>query len=370
MSNQQQTILLVDDEADLLEVVSTILTMEQYNVKKANSVSAAIEILNDVTPDLIISDITMPGKSGFDFYEYVRTLPHLQQVPFLFLSAHSDISSIKTGKEFGVDDYLTKPVDFQLLLSTIKGKLKRKEQINETFAFQTDEIKNQLFRLISHEMRTPLTAILGTTELLSDSREQLSPQEMTSFLEMLQASSKRLNSMVDDFLMAMKIETGELFKEIGEKEARINSYLLSVGVLRNCEPKIQEKKIVVVNTIADKEYTIAANGSHVENMLFRLVDNAVKFCREGGKVSLSLREEPSSLTFVVQDEGWGIPKEKQGLLFRKFQQIDREKNEQQGAGLGLYIARRLAEANNARITFDSEEGKGSTFSLTVSLIAS
>ena len=357
--------MLVDDEESLLEITASILEGEGYIVKTADGVPPAIEILKQVTPDLIISDITMPGQTGFDFLAHVRSLPHLQHVPFVFLTAHSDIESIKSGKELGIDDYLTKPVDFYLLLSTIKGKLKRKEQLSEAFAFQTDQIKNQLFRLISHEMRTPLTSILGATELLSDSKEPLSPNEMTSFLEMLQASSKRLNHMVDDFLMAMKIESGEMFKEIDSKEVRINSFLFVSRVLSDCAEKIQNQQLNVQNTVPDEQFVIVAFTGHIDNIFRRLIDNAIKFSSIGGTITLSLVKEINAITFVVKDEGCGIPKEKQGILFQKFQQVNREKNEQQGSGLGLFIASRLAHANHAELTFESEEGKGSTFYLKV-----
>lgn len=365
MPERKNTILLVDDEESLLEITSSILETEGYIAKTANSVSQATAILNEITPDLIVSDITMPGGSGFDFLAHVRSIPQLQHVPFIFLTAHSDIESIKTGKELGVDDYLTKPVDFYLLLSTIRGKLRRKEQLTEAFAFQTDQIKNQLFRLISHEMRTPLTSILGATELLSDSKEQLSPAEFTSFLEMLQTSGKRLTSMVDDFLTAMKIESGELVKELDIKDTHINPQVMFTRILHELEGKIHLHNIHVINEIPNKMIFVRAHVQHIENILKRCVDNAIKFSRDGGKVYLLLKEEESSTIFSVQDEGCGIPAAKQQLLFQKFQQVNRDKNEQQGSGLGLFIAHSLAKANNATLWFESEEGKGSTFYLRV-----
>lgn len=370
MVERKQTILLVDDEESLLEITASILESEGYVVKSAESVPTAINILKQVTPDLIISDITMPGQTGFDFLTYVRSLPHLQHVPFVFLTAHSDIESIKSGKELGIDDYLTKPVDFYLLLSTIKGKLKRKEQLSEAFQFQTDQIKNQLFRLISHEMRTPLTSILGATELLSDSKEQFSSNEMTSFLEMLQASSKRLSNMVDDFLMAMKIESGEMVKEIDSKEMRITPLSMMLRILQDFEAKIQNKKIAIKNIIPDKQFTVVTYLQHIDNILRRLVDNAIKFSPEGGTITLSLQHKKQSITIAIKDEGCGIPKEKHEVLFQKFQQVNRERNEQQGTGLGLFIASRLAQANHAELFFESEEGKGSAFYLKMPIIES
>src|SRR3989339_1899587 len=222
MSEQKQTILLVDDENDLLEIVGSILEIEGYTVIQANSVDIAIERIKSVLPDIIISDITMPVKTGFDLLTYVRSQHHLHNIPFIFLTAHADIESIKTGKELGIDDYMTKPVDFYLLVSTIKGKLRRKEELSKAFSHQAEQFKNQIFRLISHEMKTPLTSILGATELLTDAKGNFSKGELTEFLQMLQKSSKRLTGMVDDFLTAMKIESGEMFRDMQCTESDIN----------------------------------------------------------------------------------------------------------------------------------------------------
>jgi signal transduction histidine kinase len=364
MSIRKQTILFVDDEVSLLEIVVSVLEVEGFAVVLASSVEKGIEYLNTVTPDIIISDITMPGKNGFDFFEHIRSLPHLQHVPFLFLSAHSDSESVVAGKEIGSDDYLTKPVDFHLLLSSIRGKLKRKEQLREASALHTEKVKSEIFRLITHEMRTPLTSILGATEMLSDSRGDLTTGELTEFLQMVQNSSKRLNMMVDDYLTATKIESGEIAREMEIKDDRVMPSHIVQRLIAELEYQCHHHNITIENKIVDATISVHMFAAHIDNILRRILDNAIKFSRPESSVILDLHEN-NGYVFSIQDFGFGIAEEKKNVIFQKFGQIDREKYEQQGSGLGLYIARNLAKLNNADLWFDSEEGIGTTFYLRV-----
>lgn len=364
MSKQKQTILLVDDEESLIEIVKSVLESENFDVLTAPSVEKAIEQLKTSTPDLIVSDITMPGKNGFDFFTHVRSLPTLQHVPFLFLSAHSDSESVVAGKEIGSDDYLTKPVDFHLLLSSIRGKLKRKEQLSEAATYHADKMKNEIFRLITHEMRTPLTSILGATEMLSDSHQKLSQDDLTEFLTMLQNSSKRLNMMVDDFLIATKIESGEIRREMEIKEYRMIPSQVVNRLITDLNYQCVHYEVMIKNEAPESTIPVYAFAPHIENILRRLLDNAVKFSKSNSLVTVSMHEN-NGYVFSIQDYGIGVAENKRAMLFQKFGQLDRDKHEQQGSGLGLYIADNLAKLNNGEIWFESQEGKGSTFYLRV-----
>lgn len=364
MTAQKQTILFVDDEESMLDIVGSVLETEGFNVITADSVEKGIEHLNRTIPDVIISDITMPGRNGFDFFRYVRSLAHLQHVPFLFLSAHSDSESVVAGKEMGSDDYLTKPVDFHLLLSSIRGKLKRKEQLREANMMQTEKIKSEIFRLITHEMRTPLTSILGATEMLSDSQGEYTPKELTEFLQMLQNSSKRLNMMVDDFLTATKIESGEIVREMEHKEFRITPTHIVQRLIDELEYQRKQHGVVIENRVPDSTISVHMYAPHVENILKRLLDNAIKFSKPEGSVIVELKEQ-DGYVFSIRDYGHGISETKRSVIFQKFGQVDREKYEQQGSGLGLYIAYHLAKLNGAELWYESVEESGSTFYLKI-----
>lgn len=358
---QKYSILLVDDEESILTIASSILELDGYDIKTALSVDEAIRMMKEYLPDIIISDVNMPGKTGFDFFQYVRSVNSFQDIPFIFMTGNSDIESIKMGKEIGSDDYLTKPVDYHVLLSTIKGKLKRKDSLRKSQASQIDEIKKHLFQLISHEIRTPLTSILGATELLSDPSQSLSQDELTSFLTMLQANSKRLTNMVDDFLLATRIESGEVKNEVSDLDTAWIPAGFVEKVIAGFHEKTANRQSAIINEVSATKIVSGIYLPHLEAILFRLIDNGIKFSSPEKTVTVRSEETNDTFTFIIQDEGCGIAKEQQALLFEKFQQLNRQKNEQQGTGMGLYIARKLTEVNNGKIWFESETGKGSSF---------
>ncbi len=366
MPTPSPKILVVDDEPDLLEITAAYLEMEGYTPLTALNGPAALEILKTTTPDLIISDITMPGMSGFDLFENIRADAALQNTPFIFLSGHTDLEHIMMGKELGSDDYLVKPFEPEMLISTIKGKLKRSHQLNESMSQQMDHLKNQLFRLISHEMRTPLTLILGAAEILSGGKETLSPEDFTGFLEMLKIGTLRLNRMVEDFLLVVKIDSGEVAKEIDVRETCIAPLeIVSRFALVREEIK-RNKALTLTIDVADESPFLFIHPQHFESIVARLFDNACKFSPAGAKITIASRDEKDRYVISVADNGDGIPADKQDRLFQKFYQVNRESQEQQGAGLGLYIAKRLAELNRCMLWCESDEGKGAAFYLSIS----
>lgn len=365
MVQARPKILIVDDEPDLLDITASYLEMEGYDPVTAPNGAAALEILKTTTPDLIISDITMPGMSGFDLLEKVRANSSFQNTPFVFLSGHTDLEHVMMGKEIGSDDYLMKPFEPEMLISTIKGKLKRRQQISESMTKQVEQLKNQLLGLISHEMRTPLTSILGATELLAEGKDALSPEDFTGFLEMLKGATLRLNSMVEDFLLVVRIESGEVAKEIEFHESSLSLRRSVERILGPFEEIKKRKKISVVVNVPDEAVSVPVRQSYVENIISRLVDNAFKFSPDRSTISIGCRKEAGRYTFSVADNGLGIPKDKRSGLFEKFYQVDRAAHEQQGAGLGLYIAKKLAEFNKCSLSCESKEGEGTTFFLTI-----
>ena len=227
-----------------------------------------------------------------------------------------------------------------------------------------ESIRQEFLSNISHELRTPLTSILGATEMLSDSQGGYTPKELTEFLQMLQNSSKRLNMMVDDFLTATKIESGEIIREMENKEYRITPMHITQRLIDELEYQSKHHQVTIRNNVPDVTISVHMYAPHVENILKRLLDNAIKFSKPEGTVIVDLQEKDGYL-FTIQDFGIGISETKRSVIFQKFGQVDREKNEQQGSGLGLYIAYHLAKLNGADVWYESAEHKGSTFFLKI-----
>jgi CheY-like chemotaxis protein len=204
---EEKTILLVEDDVALLEGMGDTLEMMGYQTIKATNGREGLERLAQVRPDLIISDIMMPEMDGYEFHKAVSSMSDTATIPFIFLTAKSDQADVRKGLREGVDAYLTKPFDLEDLLLHVQNKLDRFATIRNQTMAQLDELQRQIVTMFSHELRTPLTYIQGYTDLMADSSVATSPEEMTMFLQGIQAGSRRLNRLVESLLILVQLDT-------------------------------------------------------------------------------------------------------------------------------------------------------------------
>jgi two-component system sensor histidine kinase/response regulator len=354
--NKGALILLVDDEPDNLELFSTILEEEGYRVLTSTSAAKGIELLKYNKPDLIISDIYMPDMSGFEFYDKVQSIAEFRAIPFIFLSALSDRQHINEGKELGADDYLTKPIDIDELVTTVKGKLKRAAVRRDALQDEFKALREQILSTLSHELNTPLTYIIGFSEIISSNASQISTNELKEFAELIRQGGGRLKNLVDDFLEAIQIDSGRT-AEFYEKDRRKFNLANTLKVL--CDEyseAVSEKGLRFVKEISDL-LPVTASETLIRDVIDRLLSNAIKFTPKG-EVKVSAFVDGNKSSVEISDTGIGIPQEDLGRIFEKFYQVDKDKQQQQGAGLGLYIARNLAIINHCDLTISSSLGVG------------
>ncbi len=357
---QQSRILLVEDDAEILEVMAVLLESSGFSVMRSLNGVEALSLLEKFTPDIIVSDIHMPKMNGFDFYVALRNLGTMPHIPFIFLTGFSDVESVVRGRELGVDDYLIKPVDARLLISSIRGKLKRAGEIRVSTADQIAELKNHLVQILTHEFRTPLTLINSTTDMLADASMQLGPEEMQQFVAMIKEGGSRLQRLVESFLLASAIEAGEAQKEY---RSRVNEHDLAEIVtasIADVKSLAAERSITIEQQVSPGRFVVKVCQKHIFEIIRRLLENAIKFSPAGSVVRCWITDDGIAWTVSVEDHGRGISADELPKIVEKFYQVDRRRFEQQGVGLGLYIAKSLAELNKIILVFDSVEGKGTT----------
>jgi DNA-binding response OmpR family regulator len=148
-----RSILVVDDQPDLLDSLALTLEAAGYEAMTANDGLEALSLLQAHTVDLILADIAMPQMNGYQLYERVRANPLWTTIPFLFLTARSLDSDIRYGKELGVDDYLTKPIQPEDLLAVVRGKLRRAQQITQPTTQATPQVNNESSMLTAGELQ-------------------------------------------------------------------------------------------------------------------------------------------------------------------------------------------------------------------------
>ncbi len=358
-------ILVVEDHDLLLRAIQDILETEGYTVVTATDGVDALEKLTSFSPDLIIADISMPRMDGYRFFEEVHANPEWVPIPFVFLTARAEREDRLKGKAMGAEDYIIKPFDPQELIVVVNSRIGRAKAIREATESEFEALKGQIITMLSHELRTPLTSVYGYTELALEEAADLPPNDFQQFLTGIKKGADRLTQLVEDLLMIVRVDTGELQREfeiLGAKQDDLAEQLRRA--VKTNQTSASERQVTLEMEIPDQLPAVVVHEYFLSDALERLIVNAIKFSgHEDRRVLVSARAMDKQVEIAVREWGVGIAPEHLDHLFERFRQIDRGKQEQQGAGLGLFIAKALVSCMGGNITVESSQGEvsGSTF---------
>ena len=365
MTRHEGTVLVVEDHAQLLAAIRDILTAEGYGVLTASDGVEALEVMQRGLPDLILADIMMPRMDGYALYEQIRSRPEWVSLPFIFLTAKAAKDDVLRGKALGAEDYLTKPFAPDELVVAVRSRLGRARAIRSAMGAEFEQLKHQIVTVLGHELRTPLTYVTGYTELALEDVETLSPDQLQSFLVGIKRGADRLNTLLEDVLMVLRLDSGRASEEF-RALARVHGDL-TVVVERAVAPHV----VQAMDAGVSLEIALPRGLGPVSlceplfaDALGRLVDNGIKFSRgEEKSVTVSGQAVNGWVEISVCDGGVGIPAEEIPHLFERFRQIGRDQMEQQGVGLGLAICKQLIDLHRGEIVVESTVGEGSTFTI-------
>lgn len=364
-------ILVVEDHRPLLMAVCEILESEGYDVLTAMDGVEALERMERSRPDLIVADIMMPRMDGYALYKTVRARPEWLAIPFIFLTARAEREDILKGKELGAEDYITKPFDPQDLVVTVRSRLRRAKDIHEATQVEFNQLKQQIITILGHELRTPLTYVSGYTDLALEESADLDPHAFQNFLLGIKRGADRLTELVEDLLFLVYLDTGraaEEFHMLARVHRDVN--LLVKHVVNSYQEQADAKGVTLTVHLAQDLPPVQLYETYLIDALGRLVDNGIKFCKkEGHVVTVSTRQVDDWIEVIVTDDGIGIPQSHLPYLFERFRQVSRERMEQQGAGVGLTIARELIHLHDGDIVAASEVGVGSTFTVRLPILS-
>jgi signal transduction histidine kinase/CheY-like chemotaxis protein len=233
-------------------------------------------------------------------------------------------------------------------------------------AIQSDKLKTSFLTNMSHEVRTPMNAIIGFSTLLSD--DDITKDETVEYISLIVSNASTLLRIIDNVIEVAKLEAGEVVLE--RKQFGINQLL--VDLLETCE-KSEARRPDVSVTIStagsDEEYMLYNDPSRLMQMLSILIGNALKFT-EGGSVDFGYKLiEKKQIEFIIKDTGIGIPATQQVNIFERFRQADNSLTRKYGGtGLGLTIVKHLVDLMDGQIVLESEEGKGTTFRILLPVV--
>jgi two-component system sensor histidine kinase/response regulator len=359
MSEKLGHILIVEDEPNLQAQIAEILQFEGYTISIASNGLEGTNKAFSLLPDLILSDISMPDCNGFEFLEQLQSNQKTAIIPFLFLTANSDFESMRTGKKLGADDYLLKPFDQEELLISVKNRLsksvKTKSIATKEASKQLEQVRYTVSAAMPHEFRTPLSSILGISELLRDRAKQYKPSKISEYSEMIFDAGKRLERLLENYVMYTELTLESENKEPISKERSIwdvtDSIEFHLYEVIDVLAKQYERNNDIVFNIQDASVNVSP--SIFRKILTEIIDNALKFSDVGSKVHIQTVINGKVLEVIVKDNGCGMSKVELTKL-GAFIQHNRDVREQQGAGLGFSIASILAQKNNCTIHVESE----------------
>jgi len=225
---------------------------------------------------------------------------------------------------------------------------------------ELEKVRQDFVANVSHELRTPLTTIKGYAETLLGGA--LKEEVAFQFVQVIKRQSDRLTKIVEDLLALSKIE----LKEFQLKIEILPFYELVEDVLRYIQEAAEKKKISISFELLTP-LTVKADRNYLEQILINLIDNAIKYGKEGGKITVSaVQRNQSEVEVSVSDNGIGIPKEDLPRIFERFYRVDKGRSQELGGtGLGLSIVKHLVQAHGGNVWAESQPGQGSTFYFTI-----
>lgn len=256
----------------------------------------------------------------------------------LFLQGHGTPLRDSSGKDIGA-----------LVVLNDMTRLQRLENIRRDFVAN-----------VSHELKTPITAIKGSVETLMDGAVN-EKEDAERFLGIIARQSDRLNAIIEDLLALSRIEQDE--EQAGIELSRTPLREVLLDTLQACQAKAQNKQITL-EMECQEGLEANINAPLFEQALINLLDNAIKYSRDKGRIRLTAAGDFSSLVINVQDWGTGIPQEHLHRLFERFYRVDKARSRKLGGtGLGLAIVKHIIQSHNGEISVSSTPGKGSTFTI-------
>lgn len=359
-------ILVIEDNADILEEVLTWLWLEDYEAIGAANGRIGIELALAQAPDLILCDIMMPEKDGYRVLLELRTQPLTALTPFIFMTAKQERIDIRYGMELGADDYITKPFSHEELLGAIRSRLTQRHRFIQASDHRVSAMRKNLLHMLPHELRTPLVGILGIGELLSQDAQSLTPDEISDYASMITSSGQRLYRLIENHLLYAQLETYAADPQKTTHLDRTQVTQVTSVVYDTSEQVANHYARATALHVEIQPATVRIGHQDFSKIVYELLDNAFKFSKAPTPVQVIGKVQGNSYLLTVTDQGHGFTPENIAQL-DAYTQFERATYEQQGAGLGLAIARRLAALTGGLIRIESTLGVGTVVSLSLPL---
>ena len=358
MAPARSRVLIVDDNADLREYIGSLLA-PSYDVSSANDGLQGLVAARTELPDIIVSDVMMPGLTGIELVRELRADPRCASIPVILVSARAGQESAIEGLDAGSDDYLIKPFSAAELLARVRTHvqlaLKRREWIG-----QLESANRELDAFtysVAHDLRAPLRAINGMAEILFESKVQQLDNEGQRYLRIIHDAGTRMAQLIDDLLKLSRISRSELTRQSVDLSGVVREVARQ---LRDSSPSRQVEFAVPDGIRAEADPRL------LRVALENLLGNAWKFTskRTAARIEFGVDEQQGGVVYFVRDNGAGFDMAYADKLFGVFQRLHAAADFE-GTGVGLATVQRVVSRHGGRIWADAEVNNGAAFFFTL-----
>jgi signal transduction histidine kinase len=358
-------ILIVEDEWIIALDIKRHLGKLGYGVAGiANCAEKAMELFTATKPDLVLMDIYLQGeKNGIEVAEMMR-----QQfsIPIVFLTAHADDATVKQAISTYPEGYVIKPFEEQDLSVAIQialAKHQAEQAIHHALENQMrlNELKSQFVSMVSHEFRNPLSSLLLTLGAL-EQQSSVTPEKQLTYVQRARTVLKELAQLIDDVLIVGEVER----EQFQCQPLPIDIVLFCSNLIEDLQarPNIENSIALVIKRAHENEYPFyELDAKLLRHILTNLLENAIKYSPANSEITLSVNCESRFIQFQVQDQGIGLTTQDQEKLFTPFHRGSNV-GKIRGTGLGLSIVKKCVDAHGGKISFESEAGIGTLFTVT------
>ncbi len=345
-------ILVVDDFPDSLALYEALLGDDGHRVRTAVSGKIALALIEVREPEVVLLDVSMPNMDGYEVLKRLRARRGGGPAVLMLTAARRDPDAIEHGLREGADAYMTKPIDGRELIARVRGALEAHRLKRSLESQRRDHIA-----MLVHDLRHPLASLGLVAEVLQS--DDLEPDERRSSVVTIRTLCADMARLVDGVLAASRLEAGVFTVDPRHTTARA---VLEPTILA-LSPVATRRRITLVFE-GDLDAHVRADAIKLRQAIDNLVANALKFTPRGGRVLVAVETKQGTVTFEISDSGPGIPAVERATIFDRYRQ-GQTGRAAGGAGLGLAIARGIAEAHGGTLVVGDSPLGGASFKLAV-----
>ena len=385
-------ILIVEDDPATIELMEAQLHGEGYSVDSVRDGGQAAAKVAETSPDLVLLDIMLPKKNGFEVCKQIKGNEATSSIPVIMVTALKDMESRVKGIAVGADDFLSRPVDKTELVARVRSllrignlnkelaiemhtaresgeKLEVQQRVLKSMSaqlMQASHLKYEFIVNMSHALRTPLNVIIGFSEMLQDGLVGELNEKQGKYVKNIREGGRELHQLIAHVVDVFKIDTGKVPLETTEFQLRdaIDSLLVAY------ESTATDNRITVTVNVAPEALRVCADPQRLSTILDNLLSNAFKFTPSGGRVDVTAEVQEDQVRICVADSGCGLSPEDCEKVFLEFYRVpDGGAYAGAGSGLGLAISKKLVMMHGGDIWAESGgEETGARFIFTLPLM--